>query len=73
VDVGSKRKRNTTEEEFTEEFDGLVGSKVFLLPNGTVPINKTITSMIEIIKPHIRTLVEEVNLVSNLLLFLVSK
>lgn len=42
------------------------GTKVMALPHGSVPINKNLTDLISIVKPHIRKLVEDLNLVSYL-------
>lgn len=41
------------------------GTKVFALPNGTVPCNKPLSDLIHLVKPHIRELVEDSNLVST--------
>ena len=43
----------------------VVGSKVFHIPSGKVSINPYITQMVDTIKPIIRTLVEEANLVRD--------
>lgn len=43
------------------------GTKVYILPNGSVPCNKPLSDLIHIVKPHIRELVEDSNLVSILL------
>lgn len=40
------------------------GTKVMILPNGPVPCNKYICELIHLVKPHIRQLVEDSNLVS---------
>lgn len=39
------------------------GTKVMILPSGAVPSNKHLTELVEIVKPHIRKLVEDSNLV----------
>lgn len=39
------------------------GTKVYVLPNGTVPCNKPLSDLIHLVKPHIRELVEDSNLV----------
>lgn len=44
------------------------GTKVMVLPNGAVPTNKHLASLIEDVKPHIRKLVEDSNLVSDLII-----
>lgn len=40
------------------------GTRVYALPNGTVPCNKPLSDLIHLVKPHIRELVEDSNLVS---------
>lgn len=39
------------------------GTKVMILPNGSVPCNKKLCELILLVKPHIRQLVEDSNLV----------
>ncbi|XP_018018041.1 proteasome activator complex subunit 3-like [Hyalella azteca] len=56
---GSKKRCMEQEEEQVS------GCKVYLLPLGTVPINTIITNMVDTIKPFIRDLVEEANLVAK--------
>lgn len=41
------------------------GTRVYALPNGTVPCNKPLSDLIHLVKPHIRELVEDSNLVSG--------
>lgn len=66
----ASKKRCISPEEGSE---GMVGTKVFLLPLGSVPINVTITEMIDTIKPFIRNLVEESNLLKMWISFLIPK
>lgn len=40
------------------------GTKVCILPSGTVPTNKHLVNLVESVKPHIRKLVEDSNLVN---------
>ena len=40
------------------------GTRVYALPNGSVPCNKPLSDLIHLVKPHIRELVEDSNLVS---------
>ena len=40
------------------------GTKVMILPNGLVPCNKPLCDLIHIVKPYIRQLLEDSNLVS---------
>jgi len=49
------------------------GTKVMVLPSGSVPINPHITQMVDTIKPLIRTLVEEANLLKMWVSFLIPK
>lgn len=46
------------------------GSKVMILPSGSVPTNKNLVDLIEEVKPHIRKLVEDSNLVSLLIKYI---
>ncbi|XP_064111354.1 proteasome activator complex subunit 3-like isoform X1 [Macrobrachium nipponense] len=64
---GKKRKMS----EGTE--DAVTGAKVFVLPSGSVSINPHITSMVDTIKPLIRQLVEEANLLKMWVSFLIPK
>lgn len=65
---GKKRKMDGAKEE-----DGISGSKVFVLPSGSVPINPHITQMVDTIKPLLRQLVEEANLLKMWVSFLIPK
>jgi proteasome activator subunit 3 (PA28 gamma) len=40
------------------------GTKVMALPTGTVPCNKQLCDVVGVVKPHIRQLIEDANLVS---------
>ena len=72
VDHGSEsrgKKRKLHDEITNGETDDAVlgattGTKVFALTSGPVPCNTKITNLIDIVKPHIRQLVEDANLVS---------
>ena len=73
VDHGTENnrgKKRKMQYELTngEADDGLLGAttgtKVFALTSGPVPCNTKITNLIDIVKPHIRQLVEDANLVS---------
>ncbi|CAL4122344.1 unnamed protein product [Meganyctiphanes norvegica] len=63
---GKKRKMSDNGEDVS-------GTKVMVLPSGSVPINPHITEMVDIIKPLIRTLVEEANLLKMWVSFLIPK
>ncbi|RXG63990.1 Proteasome activator complex subunit 3 [Armadillidium vulgare] len=65
------KKRKVTNCENDEE--PVSGSKVFFIPSGVVSINPYITKMVDIIKPIIRTLVEESNLLKMWVSFLIPK
>lgn len=41
------------------------GTKVMVLPNGSVPCNKPLCDLLHIVKPYIRQLLEDSNLVSD--------
>lgn len=45
------------------------GTKVMALLNGPVPCNKSLCELIHLVKPHIRQLVEDSNLVSYFFIF----
>ncbi|XP_013144071.1 PREDICTED: proteasome activator complex subunit 3 isoform X1 [Papilio polytes] len=49
------------------------GTKVFALPNGTVPCNKPLSDLIHLVKPHIRELVEDSNLLKMWISFMIPK
>ncbi|XP_054286857.1 proteasome activator complex subunit 3 isoform X2 [Macrosteles quadrilineatus] len=49
------------------------GTKVFALPNGTVPSNQTLSELIHTVKPHIKQLVEDTNLLKMWISFLIPK
>jgi len=49
------------------------GTKVLILPTGSVPINKNINELIENVKPHIRKLVEDSNLIKMWISFMIPK
>ena len=45
-----------------EKQDDLEGSKVYVLPGGIVKTNPTITELLRVVKPHLRQLVQDTNL-----------
>ncbi|XP_017487859.1 PREDICTED: proteasome activator complex subunit 3-like [Rhagoletis zephyria] len=49
------------------------GSRVLVLPYGSVPCNKNIVALIDIVKPLIRQLVEDSNLLKMWILFLIPR
>ena len=58
---GKKRKYDNCVDSETE----VPGTKVMALPSGTVPCNKHLCSVVGTVKPHIRQLIEDANLVIN--------
>lgn len=65
VEPGTKRAR--------VEVDNVTGTKVMALPTGIVKCNAYITDLIEIVKPIIRELVEDSNLLKMWISFLIPK
>ncbi|CAG2168600.1 unnamed protein product [Oppiella nova] len=53
--------------------DGVSGTKVLVLPNGVAPCNKHVVELIELVKPLIRQLVEDANLLKMWILFLIPR
>jgi len=49
------------------------GSKVMVLPLGSVPTNKHLVELVESVKPHIRKLVEDSNLMKMWISFMIPK
>jgi len=49
------------------------GCPVYTLPFGSVPMNAVVTELTEMIKPHIRTMVEETSLLKMWIQFLIPK
>ncbi|VEN40806.1 unnamed protein product [Callosobruchus maculatus] len=50
-----------------------VGTKVMILPTGSVPTNKHLVDLVEQVKPHIRRLVEDSNLMKMWISFMIPK
>jgi len=55
-----------------EETD-LEGSKVFVLPTGVVHTNTKITKLLKVVKPHLRQLVQDTNLLKMWISFMIPK
>ncbi|XP_019873379.1 proteasome activator complex subunit 3-like isoform X2 [Aethina tumida] len=49
------------------------GNKVQILPTGSVPTNKNLVELVESVKPHIRRLVEDSNLMKMWISFMIPK
>ncbi|GIX96383.1 hypothetical protein CEXT_221592 [Caerostris extrusa] len=50
-----------------------VGTKVLLLPNGTVPTNSHIIAVVDLVKPRIQQLVEDANVLKMWIQFLIPR
>lgn len=68
---GAKRAR--VEPNATTEHVGTAGTKVLALPSGTVTCNTPICDLINIVKPIIRELVEDSNMLKMWISFLIPK
>lgn len=55
------------------EIDGVTGTKVMALPSGSVKCNEPISELIEVVKPIIRELVEDSNMLKMWISFLIPK
>jgi len=66
-DLGETKKRKLDDEVDME------GSKVFVLPNGIVKTNPTITRLLKLVKPHLRQLVQDTNLLKMWISFMIPK
>jgi len=62
----------TKKRKLNEEID-MEGSKVFVLPNGVVKTNPTITRLLKVVKPHLRQLVQDTNLLKMWINFMIPK
>ncbi|XP_022122139.1 proteasome activator complex subunit 3 isoform X1 [Pieris rapae] len=51
----------------------LEGTRVYALPNGSVPCNKPLSDLIHLVKPHIRELIEDSNLLKMWISFMIPK
>jgi proteasome activator subunit 3 (PA28 gamma) len=67
-DLPSKKRKYTA-----IGWDDLSGTKVLVLPNGIAPCNKHVVELIEVVKPLIRQLVEDANLLKMWILFLIPR
>jgi len=56
-----------------EEESELEGCKVYVLPGGVVKTNHTITKLLKIVKPHLRQLVQDTNLLKMWISFMIPK
>ncbi|XP_063237946.1 proteasome activator complex subunit 3 isoform X2 [Bacillus rossius redtenbacheri] len=53
--------------------DQVSGTKVMALPSGSVLCNKNLTDMVALVKPHIRKLIEDANLLKMWISFMIPK
>jgi len=53
--------------------DGVSGTQVLVLPNGMAPCNAHVVELIQLVKPLIRQLVEDANLLKMWILFLIPR
>ncbi|XP_071446119.1 proteasome activator complex subunit 3 [Hetaerina americana] len=53
--------------------DEVSGTKVMVLPQGLIPCNKHMCELVHILKPHIRQLVEDANLLKMWISFMIPK
>ncbi|XP_012282837.1 proteasome activator complex subunit 3 isoform X2 [Orussus abietinus] len=68
-DDGPKSKKLKLENSTDEN----CGTKVMVLPNGPVPCNKPLCDLILVVKPHIRELLEDSNLLKMWISFMIPK
>lgn len=66
-------KRPRVESSEVSSNTSIEGTKVYVLPNGTVPCNKPLSELIHLVKPHIRELVEDSNLLKMWISFMIPK
>ncbi|XP_013164400.1 PREDICTED: proteasome activator complex subunit 3 isoform X2 [Papilio xuthus] len=66
-------KRPRVDSTDTSSNSTIDGTRVFALPNGTVPCNKPLSDLIHLVKPHIRELVEDSNLLKMWISFMIPK
>lgn len=71
VDELPSKKRKLDENH--TDVDSIAGSKVIYLPNGSIPTNKEISGLIQVLKPIIRQLVDHTNMLKMWISFLIPK
>ena len=59
---GDSEESASKKRKLEEVSEDLEGSKVFVLPNGIVKKNAYITKLLQVVKPHLRQLVHDTNL-----------
>jgi proteasome activator subunit 3 (PA28 gamma) len=68
-----KKRGNKRKLEVDDEVSEVAGTKVLALPTGPVLCNKNLNRLNSIVKPHIRCLVEDANLLKMWITFLIPK
>ncbi|XP_072949096.1 proteasome activator complex subunit 3 isoform X2 [Epargyreus clarus] len=66
-------KRPRVDESEVSSNTTIEGTRVYSLPNGVVPCNKRLCELIHLVKPHIRELVEDSNLLKMWISFMIPK
>ncbi|XP_014211580.1 proteasome activator complex subunit 3 isoform X1 [Copidosoma floridanum] len=64
---------NSKRMKLENSIDETPGTKVMILPNGLVPCNKPLCDLIVIVKPYIRQLLEDSNLLKMWISFMIPK
>jgi len=72
-DPEQKNEKNLKKRKFEMLENDIPGTKVLVLPRGTVPSNKHIVELTDLAKPHIRQLVEDTNLLKMWIQFLIPR
>lgn len=68
-----KSKRRRLDALITTANNTIEGPKIYTLPNGPAPCNRSLSDLIHIVKPHIRQLVEDANLLKMWISYLIPK
>jgi len=69
-EISSKKRKFSV---LSNDVSELQGTKVLLLPNGSVPSNKYIVDVVELVKPRIQQLVEDANVLKMWIQFLIPR
>ena len=69
----SEDEPTTKKQKIDNSIDNTSGTKVMVLPHGPVPCNKPLCDLIHIVKPYIRQLLEDSNLLKMWISFLIPK
>lgn len=63
LNSSSKKRKIDEVSSVAVDLSGVTGTKVLVLPNGTSPSNKLLSELILMVKPKMKKLVEDANLV----------